>query len=73
MTMADYFRPSFQKETEEEFQQFIEDNPQLPFRNAKELMLFSTRKLIYEVQQEEELKDIDLSKLNQIGKMLRED
>jgi len=73
MSMADYFRPSFQKETEKEFQDFIDDNPKLPFRNAKELMLFATRKLIFEVEEEQELENIDINKLNQLGKMLRED
>jgi len=71
--MSDYFRPSFQKQTEEEFEKFIEENPELPLRNAKELMLFATRKLIFEVNEEQELKNINISKLNQIGKMLRED
>jgi len=71
--MADYFRPSFQKETEKEFKKFIENNPELPIRTPKELMLFATRKMIYEVEKEDELKDLDFDKLNQIGKMLRED
>jgi len=71
--MADYFRPSFQKQTKQEFQKFIDNHPELPIRNAKELMLFATRKMIYEVEQDGNLEDVDLNKLNQIGKMLRED
>jgi len=71
--MADYFRPSFPEKTEKEFNKFLDNHPELPLRTPKELMLFATRKFIYEVEQEEEIENISAAKLNQIAKMLRED
>jgi len=62
--VADYFRPSIQKSTENEFQEFLEEHPELPISDAKELMLFATRKFIVEVEHDKSIENISSEKLN---------
>jgi len=71
--MAGYFRPSIQKDTEQEFNEFLEEHPELPLRDAKELMLFATRKFIVEVEHDESIENISSEKLNKYAESLISD
>jgi hypothetical protein len=64
------FRPSIQQETEEEFTDFIDNHPELPVRDAKELMLFATRKLILEVEHGDDMENISPERINEYAEQL---
>ena len=52
--MAERYRPSISKENKEMLDEFLEKYPELPFTDAKDLMLFATKKYMNEVETEEE-------------------
>jgi len=48
--MSDYWRPSISEEKKQELEEFIKQHKELPFNTPKEMMVFATNKLIYEVE-----------------------
>ena len=52
--MAERYRPSISKENKKMIDEFLKNNSELPFTDAKDLMLFATKKYMNEVETQEE-------------------
>lgn len=48
--MTDYWRPGFPQEYRDKIEEFLEDNPSLPFDDAREFMKFCTNQQIMDVE-----------------------
>jgi len=46
--MTDYYRPTIPQRKKEEWQKFLEDNPDLPVENVRELIEFAVNQSIWE-------------------------
>lgn len=52
--MGNRYRPSISEGNKEMIDEFLDKYPELPFTDAKDLMLFATKKYMNEVETEEE-------------------
>lgn len=46
--MSDYYRPTIPQRKKEEWQKFLENNPELPADNVRELIEFAVNQIIWE-------------------------
>ena len=72
MVMADYYRPSINKKEKEMVDDFLERYPDLPFTDAKDLMLFATKRYMDRVENEEEIIDRQKQELENLVEQLKD-
>lgn len=71
--MADYWRPGYKEGYKEKLENFLEDNPELPFENPRELMKFCTDRFVTEVELNQEEMSRARKKLDELRDELMEE
>lgn len=70
--MGDYWRPSIAPEKRKDYEDFIDNHPELPVNTPKELMLFAANKLITEVETGAENIEQQQEALEELKNLLKE-
>ena len=71
--MANRYRPSISEENKEMIDDFFERYPDLPFSDAKDLMLFATKQYMDTVENDDEIIKRQKEELKSLAERLKND
>ena len=71
--MANRYRPSISEENKEMIDDFLERYPDLPFSDAKDLMLFATKQYMDTVENDDEIIKRQKEELKSLAERLKND